>query len=301
MRDSRLFEIKAYHISDVKKKIFSKYREYHSQDEDADFSNVSFVETIKPFLLVYNGLNEYGRNTSKISQSAQKLRGSIKTATEPERAFFEDFPLALGYTNLESLQSEKILKQYVHDLDKAIDEIKHSYDALIDRIENCLLETLDFKGNVAFKEYQSRIKSRYDSIKTYKLTPYQKKLIDRLNSPLADQEKWLSSIAFAILDKPLTKIEDEEEPLLLDKLSTRLEELDNLVELSSLEFDPDKQDAYRLKIQTLNKESLDINVIADKDKLEKASTRMSKIKKLLTDDKDTNMAVLLKLLDEMEK
>jgi hypothetical protein len=301
LRDSRLFEIKAYHISDVKKKIFSKYREYHNQDEDTGFSNVSFVETIRPFLLVYNGLNEYGRNTSKISQSAQKLRGSIKTATEPERAFFEDFPLALGYTNLESLQSEKILKQYVHDLDKAIDEIKHSYDALIDRIENCLLETLDFKGNVAFKEYQSRIKSRYDSIKTYKLTPYQKKLIDRLNSPLADREKWLSSIAFAILDKPLTKIEDEEEPLLLDKLSTRLEELDNLVELSSLEFDPDKQDAYRLKIQTLNKESLDINVIADKDKLEKASTRMSKIKKLLTDDKETNMAVLLKLLDEMEK
>ncbi|MEX0906461.1 MAG: hypothetical protein WD604_07860 [Balneolaceae bacterium] len=301
LRDSRLFEIKAYHISDVKKKIFSKYRAYHDQDENADFSNVSFVETIRPFLLVYNGLNEYGRNTSKISQPSQKLRDAIKTATEPEKAFFEDFPLALGYTNLENLQSEKVLKQYVHDLDKAIEEIKHSYDALIDRIENCLLETLDIDVNSAFKDYQLRIKSRYESIKAYKLTPYQKKLLDRLNSPLADREKWLSSIAFAILDKPLTKMDDEEEPLLLDKLSTRLEELDNLVELSSLDFDPKKQDAYRFKIQTLRKESLDINVIADKKKIEKASNRMSKIKELLTDDKETNMAVLLKILEELDK
>ncbi|MEX1014914.1 MAG: hypothetical protein WDZ80_07200 [Candidatus Paceibacterota bacterium] len=299
LRSSKLFEIKAYHISDVKKKIFSKYRAYHNQDEAADFSNVSFVETIRPFLLVYNGLNEYGRNTSKISQSAQKLRDAIKTATEPEKAFFEDFPLALGYTNLESLQSEKILKQYVHDLDKAIEEIKYSYDALIDRIENCLLETLEVETKSEFKDYQAIIKSRYDSIKAYKLTPYQKKLLDRLNSPLADREKWLSSIAFAILDKPLAKMVDDEEPLLLDKLSTRLKELDNLVELSSLDFDPEKQEAYRLKIQTLSRESTDINVIADKKKLQSASKRIEKIKELLTDDRETNQAVLLKILEEL--
>ena len=300
-RDPKLFEIKAYHISDVKKKIFSKYRAYHEQDEHADFSNSSFVETIRPFLLVYNGLNEYGRTTSKISQSAQKIRDAIKTATEPEKAFFEDFPLALGYTNLDSLDSEKILKQYVHDLDKAIDEVKNAYDRLIDRIENCMLQTVNIETETDFEVYQTRVQDRYESIKTYKLAPYQKKLLDRLKSPLADREKWISSVAFAILDKPLSKMDDEEEPLLLDKLSTRLEELDNLVELSSLDFDPKKQDAYRLKIQTLSKESTDINVIADKKKLKNASKRIEKIKDLLTDDKETNQAVLLKILEELDK
>ncbi|WP_147303641.1 hypothetical protein [Rhodohalobacter sp. SW132] len=300
-RDSKLFEIKAYHISDVKKKIFSKYRAYHEQDEHADFSNSSFVETIRPFLLVYNGLNEYGRTTSKISQSAQKIRDAIKTATEPEKAFFEDFPIALGYTNLDSLDSEKILKQYVHDLDKAIDEVKKAYDRLIDRIENCMLQTVDIDIETNFEVYQTIVQDRYESIKSYKLAPYQKKLLDRLKSPLADREKWISSVAFAILDKPLSKMDDDEEPLLLDKLSTRLEELDNLVELSSLDFDPKKQDAYRLKIQTLSRESTDINVIADKKKLKNASKRIEKIKDLLTDDKETNQAVLLKILEELDK
>lgn len=300
-RDPKLFEIKAYHISDVKKKIFSKYRAYHEQDERADFSNSSFVETIRPFLLVYNGLNEYGRTTSKISQSAQKIRDAIKTATEPEKAFFEDFPLALGYTNLDSLDSEKILKQYVHDLDNAIEEVKNAYDQLIDRIENCMLQTVDIETDADFAVYQTRMQDRYISIKTYKLAPYQKKLLDRLKSPLADREKWISSVAFAILDKPLSKMDDDEEPLLLDKLSLRLEELDNLVELSSLDFDPKKQDAYRLKIQTLSRESTDINVIADKKKLKSASKRIEKIKDLLTDDKVTNQAVLLKILEELDK
>lgn len=299
-RNPKLFEIKSYQISDVKKKVFAKYRAYHDHDEATDFSNQSFVETIRPFLLVYNSLNEYGRRTAKISQVAQKLREAIKTATEPEKAFFEDFPLALGYTNLEALQSEKSLKQFVYDLDKSIEEIKHSYSHLIDRLERCLLDALDYKQNTNFETYQEKIKSRYDSIKTYKLVPYQKKLLGRLLSPLSDREKWLSSVAFAILDKPLTKLEDDEEPLLLDRLYTRIEELDNLRELSSLNIDLEKEDVFKFTLQGFNRIPIDYNLVIDKQKLSKESKRIKDLKRLLTDDKKTNMALLLKLIEDVE-
>ncbi len=299
-RNPKLFEIKSYHISDVKKKVFAQYRAYHDHDETTDFSNESFVETIRPFLLVYNKLNEYGRKTTKISQNAQKLREAIKTATEPEKAFFEDFPLALGYTNLESLQSEKGLKQFVYDLDKSIEEIKNSYVHLIERVERCLLDTLDLSHDTDFEVYKEKIKSRYDSIKDYKLVPYQKKLLKSLLSELSDRDKWVSSVAFAILDKPLSKLENDEEPLLLDRLHTRIEELDNLRELSSLNVDLEKEDVFKFKLQEFDKHPLDINLVINKEKIKNETKRLEKLKGLLTDDKKMNLALLLRMIEDLE-
>lgn len=296
-RNPKKFEIKAFHISDVKKKIFEKYRSYLDQDETVDFTNESFVETVKPFLLIYNNLTEYGRNTSKISKTAQQLREAIKSATDPEKAFFEQFISALGFVDLKELEDNESMNQFVRELDKSIEEIRTSYDDLVDRIEQCLLDTLGFQ-NKNYKSYKEDIKSRYDSIKSYKLVPYQKKLLGRLTSEQPDRESWIEAVAFAILDKPLEKIDDEEEPKLLDKLGTRLKELDNLRELSMLNVDPDKQEAFTYKIQSFNKEPLDRNVIIDKKKIDKESDRYQNIKKLLTDDKETNLALLIRLIED---
>jgi len=299
-RNPKLFEIKAYHISDVKRKVFSKYREYQNQDGTTEFSNESFVETIRPFLLIYNDLNEYGRKTTKISQNAQRLRDAIKTATEPEKAFFEEFPRALGYTNLDVLEDDEAIRQFVYDLDKCIDEIKNAYNQLVDRVEQCLLSSLNINTNTEFDDYKRIIQGRYESLKTYKLLPYQKKLYGRLMSNLSNREKWISSIAFAILDKPLYKISDDEEPLLLDRINSRLGELDNLRDLSDLEIDSEKQEVFKLKLQTFEKEPLDLNVIIEKSKLDQESKRFQKLKESLTDDNDVNLALLLKMIEDIK-
>jgi len=296
-RNPKKFEIKAFHISDIKKKIFEKYRSFLDQDETAEFTNESFVQTVKPFLLIYNDLTEYGRNTSKISKTAQQLREAIKSATDPEKAFFEQFISALGFVDLKELEDDKAMHQFVRELDKSIEEIRTSYDNLIDRIEQCLLDTLGFDDK-NYDSYKEDIKSRYDSLKPYKLVPYQKKLLGRLTSDQPDRESWIEAVAFAILDKPLEKIDDEEEPKLLDRLSTRLKELDNLRELSKLNVNPDKQEAFTFKVQSFSKESLSKNVIVDKKKIDKESERFQNLKDLLTDDEDTNLALLLKLIEE---
>ena len=299
-RNPKLFEIKAYHISDLKKKLFASYRKSQNKEGETEFTNQSFVETIRPFLLVYNSLNEYGRNTSKISEEAQRLRDAIKTATEPEKAFFEEFPRALGYTNIEELNDGENIKQFSHELDQAIEEIKGAYNKLLDRIEECLKLSLDLDPKADFERYKNEIQDRYKNLKSYKLVPYQKKLLERMLSTLSDRDKWLNSVAFAILDKPLSKIDDEEEPILLDRLSTRIEELDNLRELNKLDVNPSTQEAYKFKLQPFSEEALDLNIIIDKNKLDAESERYKKLKQLLTNDKQTNLALLVKLIKDLE-
>lgn len=299
-RNPKLFEIKAYHISDIKKKVFSKYREYQKQDTDTEFSNESFVETIRPFLLIYNDLTEYGRKTTQISKNAQRLRDAIKTATEPEKAFFEEFPRALGYTNLDVLDDDDAIRQFVYDLDKCIDEIKNAYSQLVGKVEERILSSLDIDSETDFESYKKLIQGRYSSIESYRLMPYQEKLYGRLMSSLSNREKWVSSIAFSILDKPLYRIGDDEISLLLDRLKTRLEELDNLRDLSDLNIDSETQEVFKLKYQTFKKEPLDLNVVIEKDRIEKESSRLEKLKDHLSDDSDINIALLLKLIEDIK-
>ena len=298
-RNPKLFEIKAFHISELKKKLFAKYRSLLDQDETVQFSNISFVETIRPLLLIYAELNEYARSTRKISASAQKLRSAIKSATDPEKAFFDDFISALGFATLKDLESDKAVKNLIFQLDKSIDEIKHSYDRLIDRIEDCLLIALDLKGK-EYVNYLPLIKSRYASLNEYQLVPYQKKLLTQLLSNQPGRNEWIEAVAFAVLDKPLQNIGDDEEPMLLKKLTNRLEELDNLRDLSKLDLNLDEEEAYTCKITPFSKNPIDLTVTVKKSKLSDENERFMKLKKLLTKDKNLNLALLFKLIEEQK-
>lgn len=299
LRNPKIFEIKAFHISDLKKKLFSKYRSLLEQDDEVEFTNRSFVETIRPFLLIYADLNEYGRNTRSISDAAQRLRSAIKSATDPEKAFFEDFISALGFASLKDLESEKAMRSLIYQLDKTIDEIRSSYDRLIDRVEQCIIQTLDLERK-NFEKYVEEIKNRYASINSYQLVPYQKKLLNQLRSKQPGRSEWINAVAFSVLDKPLYKIDDEEESVLLKRLSTRLEELDNLRELSKLDINVDDEEAFACKITPFSKNPVDFTIKVNKSKIDGENERLQEMKKLLTKDRNLNLALLLKLIEEQE-
>lgn len=299
-RNPKLFEIKAFHISDLKKKLFAKYRSFLNQDEAVEFSNKSFVETIRPLLLIYAELNEYARTTRKISNSAQKLRSAIKSATDPEQAFFDDFISALGFASLKDLESDKAIKSLIYELDKNIEEIKYSYDRLIDQIEECLLVTLEYKGS-NYEKYLPAIKARYSSLNEYELVPYQKKLLAQLTSSQPGRKEWIEAVAFSALDKPLQNIGNDEEHMLLKRLSERLEELDNLRDLSKLKLNLEEDEAYSCKIIPFSKNPVDLTVTVKKKKLSDESNRLKELKKLMTKDKNLNLALLFKLIEEQGK
>jgi hypothetical protein len=299
LRNPKIFEVKAFHISDLKKKLFSKYRAIMNQDEEVEFSNKSFVETIRPYLLIYADLNEYGRKTRKISTAAQHLRSAIKSATDPEKAFFDDFVSALGFTGLKDLDSDQAVKKLARQMDSSIEEIKTSYDKLLDRIEACIVDALDLESH-NYEDFIPTIKSKYYSLEEYQLVPYQKKLLKQLTTPQPGRNEWISSVAFAVLDKPLENLDDEEEPILLKRIQTRIEELDNLRDLSKLELNEKVEDAYYFKITPLNKNPLDFTVTIKKERLQNETDRLKKLKNLLTNDKKLNIALLIKLIEEQE-
>ena len=60
-------------------------------------SNESFIESIRPFLILYKNLEPYSQKTKRLTKEAVQLRQAIATAEDPEKVFFENFPKALNY------------------------------------------------------------------------------------------------------------------------------------------------------------------------------------------------------------
>ncbi len=300
VKEPERYELKAFDVEGVKLDLFNSYRQMLDQTMELQFSNALFVDTIKPFLVFYKQLPEYAKRTRRLSKEAIKLREAVANAKDPEKSFFEDFPNALGYNALSLQKNSHELASYIPTLQQAIKEIRTSFDGLLRRFEKCLLDRISGNDNLEFPSYKEQLQERYKKIKKHLLLPYQKVFLLRVDSAIQDRQAWLLSIAEACLNKRLEHISDEEEPLLMSKLQNIIQELDQLNQMSVKEVDEQKEMAFELQISTLvegfkkNKQFVRLpkSKKAEIEKVEEA------IKSQLLTDRELNIAILAKLLQE---
>ena len=247
VKKPKAFEVKAFDIDGVRLDLFNQYRHLVQQTSEEKLSNKSFIETIKPFLVFYKSLPEYAKRTGRISDEAVSLRHAIAQSKDPERAFFEEFPHALGYT-IHQLQSDQTsLETYVSKLQESIKEIRTSYTGLIDRFEHFLTEEI-IGGSLSFEDYKTRLQKRFKKLKIHVLLPKQKTFYQRIFSPLDDRMSWLNSMAQATIGKPLENFTDADEVILYEKFAGMVHELDNLCEISEDDIDVTKEDVLKFEI-----------------------------------------------------
>jgi len=291
------FQVKTFDISGVRLHLFNKYRQLLDQRCESKPSNQSFIETIKPFLTFYRELPEYAKKTGRLCKTTLALREAIADATDPERTFFEAFPQALGYSMIDLSTDSEVLGEYVAQLETAILELRTCFEELVNRVEAQLLKEIGLSGQ-GFPNYRNQMVERYKAIKQHFLLPYQKKFFVRLQSILPARNAWINSLTHAVLGKGLDTLRDEEEPLLFDKLSQILVEMDGLCDLSEIEFDPDKESVLKLELTSPGKEHIGYLLRLPKE-IEPTSKKLEQeIVTRLTDDHKLNISVLTKLLKQ---
>lgn len=295
------FQIKSFELSDLRLSFFNKYRELLQQNDSKELNVKSFIESIRPILIMYRDLTPYSQNTNRISKEAIDLRTAIRYAQDPEKVFFDEFPKALGFDTSELLNSHQNFDDYIYKFQNAIDEIKDAYSQLLNRIEKFItVEILSRK--LDFLEYKKALSNRFSSLKEHQLINKQKSFVQRINSPLNDRDSWIASIGQVLIGKPLNSINDKDEATLKDNFLHIVKELDNLSALEQLNFDENKEEVYKLDFTTKQKGLTPFTVRIAKNKLVKAEKQMNNIQKeLANNNKQTKIAILAKLLrDELE-
>jgi hypothetical protein len=293
------YEIKSLDVGGIRLEVFNKYRELISLSETPQATNASFIETVKPFLSFYRGLNTYAKNTSTITKKAQALRLAIANAREPEKVFFEDFPQALGYTLEELNKDQSKLEEYFDELRGAIKEIRTSYNHLQDRFESYIKNEI-VGQDLSFEELREAMTSRYNHLKQYALVTYQKALFQRLTLPLETREAWLNSLSQAVLQKSLEQLIDEEEPKLYDKFRELIHSLDNLIEISHANT-ADQDQLFKVEVTSFLEGVQQKIVRIPKAAQAKANELENKLKGSLSSDRELNIAILTQLLKDQFK
>ena len=296
-RNPQEYSIKSFELSDLRLSLFNKYRTYLQQDDEETISNESFIQSIRPFLILYKSLTPYSQKTKRLSKEALKLREAISNAEDPEKVFFESFPKALGVGVKELMVDERKFDDYILDFQKVILEIKNSFKELLNRFENYL--TKEILGvNNKFPEYKKILQKRFSSIKEHQTLPSQKTFMLRVNSDLDDRDSWLISICFALLGKPLDRITDKEEEILKDKLSFIIKEIDNLCEIKNVIFDEKEEEVYKIDFTSQDKGLKKHLVRVSKNKQKEIENSIIEFEKKLSKDKNTRIAILSKLLQK---
>ncbi len=289
------FQIKAFEISGLRLKVFNKYREFLEQGKKSMLSKDGFIQSVRPFLVFYKNLNEYAKNTSRLSSEATELRKAIVDAQDPEKTFFETIPRALKMDIQSFESSDEQLAAFASKLNEAIDEIKNAYAELLNRFERFITSEI-FNKKLNFEEYKNALAKRYKEVKEHRLLPRQKVFLARLNSPLDDRDSWLASIGQSLIGKPLDRITDQEEEILKDRMIHMIQELDNLQAIHKVKAEEGEQ-IFKLDL-TSEGGTKSTNVRISKEKMDEVDKSSDAIEKLLGKNKQIRLAVLSKLINK---
>ncbi|MBP6664469.1 MAG: hypothetical protein KA168_04170 [Chitinophagales bacterium] len=291
------FQIKAFNVSGVRLELFNRYRALIQKSTVESINQQSFVETIKPFLSFYKQLPPYTQNTKRLASATLRLRNAIANATDPEKTFFEDFPKALGYHDIEKLRNdEEMLQNYVDKLQDTIRELRTAQDELFNRIEAFICGQLGYEGQ-PFNQYIHQLQKRYAGLKKHLLLPHQQSFVNRLL--FDNRNMWLNAVATSVINKSLESINDTDELILLEKLSDLFKELDNISDISAANVDTEHEEVIKLDFTTLTEGTKTFQIRWNKSKTEAAEKLKNKLLKNLSTDSNVNKVALIQLLKQL--
>lgn len=295
-RNLKEYTVKSFELNDLRLGLFNKYRDFLQQDNTDEFTTDSFIESIRPLLIFYRDLPDYNKKTKTISKEAIKLRDAISKAKDPEQTFFEEFPNALGYTLQELTKDDKLFENYIIDFQNKIQEIKTSFDDLLDRFELFICDEVIGK-RVGFKAYQKSLKQRFSAIKEHQALTRHKIFLMRINSSLDDRNSFLMSLSQALINKKLDAIDDKDELLLKEKLKTMVSELDNLVDLHLMKPKPDERVA-KIQFTTLESGGKEQTIRINKSQEKEIEEATLEILLNLNKYKKNKLPILLSILEK---
>ena len=295
------YEVKKFAGDGVKLGFFNQYRRFINLGEESAITNASFIETIKPFLSFYMRLNDYTKHTRKFDHaSTMKFRDVLAKAKDPEKAFLEDMPEALGFDD-EKLKQERFREEYGNTIQRAIKELRSCYNNLIDRLEARLVEGFGLES-YEYSEYVSEIRRRLANVKAYLLTDKQREFYHHVMTEYDNRTQWYQSICYTILEQRLDALRDEQEDKLADDLVYLFRECEKYSSISQKLADSDKNDAYSFDLVTNRGTNVRTQtyVLPEKDK-RRAKELEEQINPLLSGDNNIDVCTLLSILNKKIK
>ena len=141
-KNSKMYTINWYELSKKEEIIFTKYIQIFDKYFETDYSKKNIKYIFQKLSSKFLALPKYCHQTKNISSKAIALRSALTASKEPHLTFFELFPKALDYKDL----NETNVDDFIEDFKQAFNKIVFSYKKMALNIEETLAEAFDLSS-----------------------------------------------------------------------------------------------------------------------------------------------------------
>lgn len=251
------------------------------------------LDVVRPLCVFVAALPGYSLNSQRLSPTALRVRSSILSSQDPVTLLFNDLPQACGFDPFPedgeiSIDKAKI---FARALKTAIEELRASFDRLLDRMRNALMTEFDCSGE--FTEVRELLQSRAGAVTFMAAEPRLKAFCLRLNDTSLAGDAWMESLGSLLATQPPAKWRDGDEDSFLRELNTHAQ---RFRDLEAIAFKQPRsgmhQEAYKVALtRNDGHESQDV-VYVDRARAHDIEVLTRKIQELIGPDRGVALAAL---------
>ena len=141
-KNSKMYTINWYKLSKKEEIIFTRYIQIFDKYFETDYTKKNIKYIFQKLSSKFMALPKYCHQTKKLSDKAIALRSALIASKEPHLTFFELFPKALSYKDL----NEVNIDSFIEDFKQAFNEIVFSYKKMALNLEEVLAESFDLSS-----------------------------------------------------------------------------------------------------------------------------------------------------------
>ncbi len=228
------FTIQRFKIEGLNESIFSQYNKALYGVEgtrDKMGAQRTLLDLARPLAKFMAGLPLYTQKTKRLPKKAIALRQAFNLSKSPVKLIFEEIPRALNINKVDKNNGTSI-EQLSKELTNTLKIIKYSYDDLIKREQELLVQAFSQNKNIELHELRRNLAGRVSGLEDYTVdVSGLKAFIMRLKGPADNDQQWLESVLTFLghkaTDKWLDRDQDQAE-YRLTEFSRKINDLEKL-------------------------------------------------------------------------
>ncbi|MBU1217625.1 hypothetical protein KJ870_05365 [bacterium] len=285
------YELEVINLTSAQKHLFKAYLQITTDLTDYTYTKDNVVSIIKTLYSKFDMLPKYAKNTQNISSEAIKLRRSLSSMKEPTEAFFDMFPKALGYTNIDSIDIDEFILKFK----KAFNEIALSYKNETISIEKHIVKVFHL-SNSSFP-YNNGLTKLADKLSKVESFDSDTKAFIRCFTYSNSLIELIDNLCVILIRKKLSECFDSDVIVFKDKLSIYAEKM--LSKLELIDIANEEQDVRKISLSSLES-SLNKVISINKSKMDTINKDVLKIKDIIPDSytNDEKLYLISQLLNE---
>ena len=192
------FELKRFQMTKIRANVFAQYLRILNQPTD----NRDLLTVVTPLMRFIAQLPKYTSATQDLSDTAKNLRKVIQNAREPDEFLFKQLPDALGFPSFgaEAATDAKAVSDFFTTLQDALSELERAYDALLNSIEQLLVEAFNLTPKK--EELRTELADRAEPLFAVTIEMHLKGFLIQVCSGGHDFTSWIEAIATYLVKKP---------------------------------------------------------------------------------------------------